>query len=439
MGPTTQNSTQKRRAKKAAGPHAAAAEKEHILEARREKNREAQHVFRKRRQAAEAAMGRRFKRLEDVVEEMSSILIGLFDDILANESLVTQYPSIISSLQRSMGRVLALTKEVAAMDDDALGLVDDAKVKSSEQAPDSKAVVANAAITHKSQPTPSAPVAPHTLADTSAPGMQGTTSRPVNSSLSIYSPTAPISAGYTPTDQFMTSLPNSLSPDDALGDSGWDTLLPKQPGYTLHPPQETFQPAYSFPFRLIEISLTHGYALITTAPLANIQREFGRTLRYRRREEIIASLQWALGAGREYMYQTSKFEFLEADPEHLPVCHSTPPPFSSPQDEKEMEPDFITAAGVYKLLKGLGAIMLDADTMEIQIRRPSLSTSGGTTGHLGWLSLYPDAFETPTTKMRLHVPQLMTQLMHIGICSETGPRYPQRDVWRTIEGLARLA
>ncbi|KAI6781210.1 uncharacterized protein J7T54_002566 [Emericellopsis cladophorae] len=439
MGPTTQNSTQKRRAKEAACPHVATAEKEHILQARREKNREAQHVFRKRRQAAEVAMGRRFKRLEDVVEEMSCILIGLFDDILAKEAIVTQHPSIITSLKQSVGRVLALTKEVAAMDDDPLALVDDAKGNTSEHAPDAKAVVANAAITLESQASPPAPVAPHSLTDNSAAGMQSAMPCPANSSLSLYSPTAPISAGYMPTDQFMASLPNSLSLDDALGDSGWATFLPKQPGDTLHPTQETLQLAYSFPIRLIEISLTHGYALITTAPLASIQREFGRTLRYCRREEIIAYLQWALGPGREYMFQTFKYGLIEADADEFPVCYSGPPKSSPPQDEQEMDPDFITAAGVYKLLQGLGAIMLDADTVEIQIRRPAMSASGGTLGHVGSLSLYPYGFETPTTRMRLHVPQLMTQLMHIAVCSESGPRYPQRDVWGIVEALARLA
>jgi hypothetical protein len=108
--------------------------------------------------------------------------------------------------------------------------------------------------------------------------------------------------------------------------------------------------------------------------------------------------------------------------------------------------EVLTAAGVYKLLKNLGAKWVDVDTMEFQLPRPSMApgitpSPVGTIGHLGWFPLQQLAFEGPTTRtttMRLDVSLLMLQLMHIGVCFDNGPRYPQRDVWAAIEAAARM-
>ncbi|WKT43480.1 hypothetical protein QSH57_008316 [Fusarium oxysporum f. sp. vasinfectum] len=88
------------------------------LKARRERNREAQNIFRRRRQAAEAAQAQRVRRLEQVVEEMSSVFMSFVDEMLTTEAVVRAQPSLVGSLRRSMERILELAHEVVGPEED---------------------------------------------------------------------------------------------------------------------------------------------------------------------------------------------------------------------------------------------------------------------------------------------------------------------------------
>ncbi|KAF5636125.1 hypothetical protein F52700_5439 [Fusarium sp. NRRL 52700] len=77
---------------------------------RRERNREAQQQFRKRRQVAEAARVQRLKRLEGVVEKMSTVIVDFADKML-QEEVLKHYPALAANAQNVITQVLDLANE----------------------------------------------------------------------------------------------------------------------------------------------------------------------------------------------------------------------------------------------------------------------------------------------------------------------------------------
>ncbi|KAM0244929.1 hypothetical protein ACHAP5_005835 [Fusarium lateritium] len=82
---------------------------------RRERNREAQQQFRKRRQATEAARLQRLKRLEGVIERMSTVIVGYADKML-QEDVLSQYPALAADTQDVIASVLALANEAGDLE-----------------------------------------------------------------------------------------------------------------------------------------------------------------------------------------------------------------------------------------------------------------------------------------------------------------------------------
>jgi hypothetical protein len=186
------------------------------------------------------------------------------------------------------------------------------------------------------------------------------------------------------------------------------------------------------------MSLTYGLTLITTAPLGAIQREFGTSLSYRRREDIVASLHWALGSGRQYVYDfiyNSAKSIVQGDGSSDVLSLKGPMERGLSSTENS---EFLTVVDVYALLRGLGARNVSTDVMEIQITnrimsRKTPSSATGTGSGRSWLSSAPLPSEPTPVKMQLNVPILMSRLVHIGVCFETGPGYPREEVWKAIE------
>ncbi|EWY81513.1 hypothetical protein FOYG_15746 [Fusarium oxysporum NRRL 32931] len=83
---------------------------------RRERNREAQQQFRKRRQAAEAARVQRLKRLEGVVERMSTVIVDFADKML-QEEVLKQYPALAADVQDVITQVLVLANEAGDLEE----------------------------------------------------------------------------------------------------------------------------------------------------------------------------------------------------------------------------------------------------------------------------------------------------------------------------------
>ncbi|KAM0547467.1 hypothetical protein ACHAPJ_010340 [Fusarium lateritium] len=85
---------------------------------RRKRNREAQKLFRKRRGKADKARLERLKRLEGVVERMSTVVVN-FADRLLQQGTLQQYPALMASLQGVMAEVLALANEAGSPEEES--------------------------------------------------------------------------------------------------------------------------------------------------------------------------------------------------------------------------------------------------------------------------------------------------------------------------------
>ncbi len=89
-------------------------------QSRRARNREAQHVFRVRKQAAQKSQEQYVQRLEDAMERMSSMVAAFADDMLASDS-VRKDAGLIRKLGQTMQQMVALTRDTkadAAVDSD---------------------------------------------------------------------------------------------------------------------------------------------------------------------------------------------------------------------------------------------------------------------------------------------------------------------------------
>ncbi|KAI6771666.1 hypothetical protein HG531_009291 [Fusarium graminearum] len=83
---------------------------------RRERNREAQQQFRRRRQAVETARLQRLKHLEGIIERMSTVIVS-FTDRMLHEDVLKQYPALAANAQEVITHVLALAHEAEDADE----------------------------------------------------------------------------------------------------------------------------------------------------------------------------------------------------------------------------------------------------------------------------------------------------------------------------------
>ncbi|KAK6714654.1 hypothetical protein SNK04_005588 [Fusarium graminearum] len=83
---------------------------------RRERNREAQQQFRRRRQAVETARLQRLKHLEGIIERMSTVIVSFTDQML-HEDVLKQYPALAANAQEVITHILALAHEAEDADE----------------------------------------------------------------------------------------------------------------------------------------------------------------------------------------------------------------------------------------------------------------------------------------------------------------------------------
>ncbi|KAK1762842.1 hypothetical protein QBC33DRAFT_551199 [Phialemonium atrogriseum] len=386
------------------------------LKTRRERNRKAQDVFRKRRQAAEEAQRRRLQHLEEVVEEMSGVLVGFCDEMLENEE-IARHPALMASLQRSAHRILALARSV---DTDGVS-------KSSEAD----------TINHEDQ----IPQRGSSSIKEPLPGH-------VHSSVPQASPSF---------DVEIDNMDNHLS--DKTAPLNQRPLSPQT--------QHLLWAMNPFPLRLVETTLSRAYLFLNGdlhVPIEEIHRAFGTVLHLRTREQLAARMQWLLGPGRSDMYRaagitqgsstahSSGTEALEEGFPHTFLSSLGDRISRGPSDadlvpgypgNQAAQPEFLTAVGVQKQLEGLGAKMIDPDTMEISISSSSALSGSGVDKPDVALGA-PPLLHSPRPKasapliMRLSVSLLTTNLAHVAVCLGKGPRYPRWEMGRAVQASVTL-
>lgn len=466
---------------------------------RREKNRQAQHVFRKRKQATEAAQVRRIRRLEDVVEEMSGVVMRVFDAILETESLTTNHPSLVSCLDEALARVLELAKEVVDVDEDsqaiggepatevpALTTSGSSSSSSAKQDDEEDSLVMLSVAESDSQ-------LQQMYMQTSTSGAASTTpftdflpdasSSTIILDPNLFTPSQPeiIEPPIMPPPNWRASQPQ-LPPQ--LFSNGWASKKMPGPTDSIFLPPTTFEfqarlrDLGSFTQRLTEHIISYGYACLINSPgisatvaAAEVERAFGYTLRFRTKQQMIDTLQWFLGPGKEYMYRASGYTWggrggtTAEFPDGLgpkPRMRDLLPEERLFQGDHDAEADFLTAVGVHEELKNLGAKLVDTDTIEIKISSQSRSSDGRNWMGTGrstqantpetWNGEAPDHDEPPLSPsggsvfgfllkrrrerqltLRLNMTLLITNLSRHSVCFLRGPAFPRHELGEMVQ------
>lgn len=384
-----------------------------------------------------------------MVEEMSCVFIGFFDEMIQTEAIATQYPGLVSSLRWSVARVLALAKEVVDIDGD-LGV----ELESTRESQDR--MVINAAMEDTGSETPElvpsyeterfmAEEPPEILPKvtySTSPGVVMLTEK-MTTSPDFYSLSSQATSPF--------SLPSQIY------GNGWDpsTTPPSHMEMPIKLPSASTQSLLrsldSFPLRLLETTLSHAYYSLT---IDQIPEAFGWTLRFRKKEELIASIRWLLGPGRDYIYRASGLTWgskngnVAVFPPYMPNPPSLGGGFGP--DEAAEEPfDYLTVIGVHEQLQNLGARVIDSDTIEISVSGPKIQREFSNFQPPPSLPQpdtwsYFDFFSThrlqsnPLT-MKLSVSLLTLNLAQKSLCFARGPGFPRKELGRVLEASVTMA
>ncbi|KAH7166286.1 hypothetical protein EDB81DRAFT_782014 [Dactylonectria macrodidyma] len=440
------------------------------LKARRQRNREAQNVFRRRRQAAEAEQGKRLRRLEEVVEEMSSIFISFVDEILESE-IVIQQPNLAGSLRKSMARILALANEVVGPDESEDASCVPSTIPPVVPAPSTAATT----ISTSTSMTKMLPV----ISENDTLG-HSSTSPPGDSSTSRHSSEDLMDCDkQTETDPvFQTS---KSAPILALtGPPGHDHHIPDGPpgnvfnetpplppqiygnGWTItnHPivghkhwgARLPLSPD-SFAYRLAKASLSIAYLILTKAhhpplPQAEEQRIFGTNMDYTDKSELLIRLRWLLGPGSGDMYRVIDLPYGQHGSQVFTRSDLNPAfdelgwPGIYKRRPNNGDAGYLSILGVEKQLLALGGRIIDAETLELNIANPASTESPPS----DVVSAQPDSwsfvdFFSPNQlrtrpnalTMQLSIGLLVSNLAQSGVCLMRGPGYPRDELGGAIQ------
>ncbi|UPL03297.1 hypothetical protein LCI18_014231 [Fusarium solani-melongenae] len=397
------------------------------IQARRERNRRAQHDFRQRRRAAEEAKRRRMQHLEDTIEEISHVLINFCDEMLGTEEIARQ-PRLMARLQHTTRQALVLARSVS-------NPTDTSTPRESEDERD-----------NRRDDGPSREKNPH-----ERPSRQ-----PADASVSEVScqPTSSVvSVDDDPSPTF------DLHGDDLNG-SGLNDMAPLI--------EQTWPRSHlnawhtnSFPVRLVKATLSRASLSLggdLYVPAEEIERALGPALRLRTRQQLLAYMQWLLGPGSDDLYQATGTNWNTAasvgrTKSYFPS--SLPSPEDGSYDTSDTDssghsstqaanPEFLTAIGVQEQLQSLGAKVLSSDTIELSISRPEFPEAGagslGSTVPAFLAACAPDPVPSAAALIvQLNTSLLEANLAYVAKCLGKGPVYPRHEIGRAVEASVILA
>ncbi|KAM0424233.1 hypothetical protein ACHAPT_010605 [Fusarium lateritium] len=438
---------------------------EATLKARRERNREAQNIFRRRRQAAEAAQAKRVRRLEEVVEEMSSIFMAFVDEVLESEAVVRSQPVLVGSLRRSMARILKLAHEVVGPDDGCEGVMMSAlptREKDDEEEEEEMEVERDEEPATRSTSEPSSN-SPDSNDDT-------TTSDSSQSSALTVPPKTPqpniILSDHpflkpSPPPQPFAFTPSTPLPPHIFG-NGWLGTTPASPIRTIDfvPSPSSPLSQDSFTYRLARASLTVAYLYLSNDPhirsvTAPEARLFSNPLRGRARDEMLTRLRWLLGPGRPEMYRVVDLPYGRYGPHVYSRAELNPQtvedvgwPWPSQPAGSHLShlSRFFSIIGVEKQLLALGARVIDHETLELNLTSAPFAhclTGPGEEQPESWSFVNCFSFpaqQQPKPKprsevamVRLSAGKLVSSLALRAVCLMRGPGFPRDEIGSAIE------
>ncbi|KAH6959801.1 hypothetical protein BKA56DRAFT_624322 [Ilyonectria sp. MPI-CAGE-AT-0026] len=403
----------------------------------RERNRVAQHKFRLRRQAAATARDTRLRQLEDTVEELSYIFVDLMDEILRTESVAKHHPALVSNVQKSAARFVALTNEIHAADG-------------------------------KSPPKDSGLARHHILADKS-PASAASSESPKSDTTRVSSqPRVTLqvtpSSNLPPTHPTLTSASATLSETPthipAPASNSTPGVFPRVEDIRILKSPQALAPAGSFPHRLVQTTLNEAYLVLHGAvqvPEIQFYRTFGQCLRSQSREQLLDNTRYMLRTSCK-SYMTSAAEMFLGLPGFDATCTSSKRTETSHRATHQSSNkhydidtlDFLSVFGVQKQLERLGARIIDLATMEITIpgTTPPVQHHSNETNDLAngsqflnnstsFVDLVPVYQMEPAWPafftMQLSIPILTMKLSEVAICFKEGPLYPKNDVAGAVQ------
>ncbi|KAM0553208.1 hypothetical protein ACHAPJ_007495 [Fusarium lateritium] len=389
---------------------------------RRERNREAQQQFRKRRQATEAARLQRLKRLEGVIERMSTVMVDFADKML-QEDVLHRNPALTTDVQDVITNVLALANEAgdpeekyAPDSESPPGTSPDNKDDASKRRKTGSAVH-----TSESYSTPTDlpfRLDQHDTAFITQPPSEYT--QAINNPPVTYAATIPDTAACS---QLAFLPPSTLPP--SLGPILWSSSKPLSPA--------------SFSYKLTQSCFTVGFLVLNKSPNSPLpfseeSRMFGSTLRFRERNEMMLKMQWLLGPGKREFVHAAELpwggRFWDQEFSGDDLSSASHVVSNSPQQ-------FMSVVGIEKQLVALGARMLDRDTLELDIGSPVNQPVPEQLQPESWsfVNFFPPELLQPNsnpTRIRVSMSLLVANLTRICVCLMKGPGFPRRELRRVI-------
>ncbi|KIL88606.1 hypothetical protein FAVG1_07852 [Fusarium avenaceum] len=393
---------------------------------RRDRNREAQQQFRKRKQEANDLRFHRLKSLEWVIEKMSTVVSDFTDQLLQNP-VVLQYPDLITTIQDVIRDVLALANEAGDPEDAP-------KVRKAR----GKSVQMKKGVAEGSKPIPDVSQSPIDATVDSAllcPGNQDVIPDPT--------PVTQTFPMQNPLVEFEGIPLEIMTPDLYLQTADIPSTIPQSLGPILWTTPKHFLPN-SFNHRLTYSCFNAGGLVLSRSvespiPWTEESRMFGSTFRYRQKEEMINRIKWLLGPGKDELQDLALLPWggrwwdQEFSSDDLASCATAASMIDS------SAPQFLSVVGVEKQLKALGARSLEKETVELNLailsgnRREPLCIQPES---WSFVNLFPSKmprqrFTSPT--VHVSVISLIENLTKIAVCLMKGPGFPKQALKWAIE------
>ncbi|UPK89468.1 hypothetical protein LCI18_000403 [Fusarium solani-melongenae] len=372
-------------------------EKNDAIEARRERNRRAQQVFRQRRQANKEAQRCRIQQLENTVEELSNVIINFCDEMIGTEEIARE-KRLMARLQRCTAEALALARSASS--------------------------------------TNASPTARETEDDEQKIEEYKYSTKKANQKI---------------TDSALPQASSCHHPDSA------DTIPPPLidqtwPQTHQHGPDTSS----SFPLHLVETTISQAFLYLNGdvyITVEDLERAFGFSLRLHTRQQLLHHLQWMLGPGKDAMHQATGINWSttawsgggggSTDLSWSFAEDSSPS--TDDGSEGDIQPEFLTALGVQQQLESLGAKVLGSDLIELNIsgyeslQLRSTADSSPASLSAARPAHAPSSVESAALIVWLNTSLLTSNLANVAMCLDKGPVYPRRGVARAVEASVIMA
>ncbi|KAL2694749.1 hypothetical protein Neosp_001335 [[Neocosmospora] mangrovei] len=371
-----------------------ASKKDEAIEARRERNRRAQQVFRQRRQANKEAARCRIQQLENTVEELSNVIVSFCDEMIGTEE-VAREKRLMARLQRCTAQALVLARSASS-----------------------------------------------TNANSTAREMEDDEQKMERYNYPTKKPNQKIVDSTLPRASSCHSLDSAHTTTPPLMDQTW-----------LHTHQHDLDTRSSFPLHLVQTTLSRACLYLNGdvyIAAEDMERAFGHSLRLHTHQQVLAHLRWLLGAGKDEMRQATGINW--STKAWAEGGDSTDLFWPLREDgsvgtddgsEDDSQSEYLTALGVQEQLENLGAKALGSDLMELSISGyESLqiyADSGPASLGAVQPARAPNFGGSAALIVWLNTSVLTTNLADEAMCLEKGPIYPRRGVARAVEASVIMA